>query len=77
MQFLRVDRQVGGHIGVYHEPECDPAGDTDEDGFVNSGGGSGCGVQDYFEDAAQTCRFCVVNRELWAEQNPGARDPDW
>lgn len=34
-------------------------------------------MRDYFDEADVTCRFCIVNRELWREENPGARDPDW
>lgn len=67
------------HIGAYTDPECDPAGDvgSGENGFLGSGGGSGCTVSSYFDGAPETCRFCVVNRQLWLEENPGARDPDW
>lgn len=62
---------------MYTEPECDPSEDTDENDFLGSGGGSGCIVDSYYPGAPATCRFCVANRELWAEANPGARDPDW
>ena len=68
---------MGGHFGVYHEPDCDPATYTDDPGFLHSGGGSGCVVRDYFDDADVTCRFCVINRERWRKENPNVRNLDW